>query len=863
MTAEDERTNNGGENPAEVKEEYRQEDRYSVRLSSGDPTPDEAPGDGENDVDADRPEGHPGERLTREELESRYRNDPRFNMLFDHENKDGKKNSAHYIKIGGIRLTPKRILILCGFLFVVLLCLCCSLFYAFRDIGKYRNYRIARAVFEAGDYETAKELFVKVISDDPNKEDAIKAMAQIYHHYKDWGNESFFRQRLMRLNPLNEEYFQDFLKATFRARVFGTIYSHLNLKVMENPELPPEEGALYLISALHSDHVSEGKQFYSDRIKENPRYFSETEYGRYAELLLNASELNREKVWNIIASLPDIEDEQIRFETINTILYFLSKQNDRESEAQMEKLLRESAELNEYAGAPMLANYYFSNYRFDETIKLCETFLKTKMNAVIPILYGESCALSGQTDLIPPLADKVRGLRGRQSRIIASHLDALAAFCDGDDARLRSAILDTGSTIETPLALLMNLQMTISLDSPKEILHALEGIMKEKPFMDFTQRARTAVLSYLIKKTDADIISSPDELNIYAEIAALLETPGDDVSYLRRIVLLDHFKRNVLKEEDLLNALEKFPGDSVLLRIAAEYYLMRHQPARAMDYITQYNSSASAKPSTTMTVMHILALDLLGRKTEAEKEFRTIVEKSRDDGFLLCLYYEFCVENEYVDSLKSLSAWIESLPAGSPNRAVLPFIQAELLLAEGKKEQALDLFEKASSDDPRFVFHAAVRLDEFDRNDAALKRYLSVLNDYPDKVLVNIRLSELYSKMGDSKKALEYARSAWQFDSDNLHARYVYGKQLLEAGQYPDVISVLSFPQYKASFPNEMIELWSKAIREQIKRDYDAARYTPAIENAKFLLIYFPDDPAAKDYINKVELIRRQERRGE
>ena len=344
MTEEDERTNNGGAIPPESNEEYRDEGRYSVRFSPENSSPDGEKQDGDGATDADGAAAQPAGRLTREEIESKYRNDPRFNMLFDHGDKVGSNKKQYLVTVGGIRLTPKRILILCGFLLVVLLCLSSSFYYAFKDIGKYRNYRLASAVFEAGDYETAKELFLKVISDDPNKEDAIKAMADIYHHYGDWSNEAFFRQRLMRLNPLSEDYFQDFLNIAFRARNFGTIYSHLNLKVMENPELPPEEGALYLISALHSDHVSNGKMFYAERIKHNPRYFSDTEPGRYAELLLKASELNREKVRNVIDTLPNIKDTQVRFETINTLLYFLSKQEDGESKELMENLLRESAD---------------------------------------------------------------------------------------------------------------------------------------------------------------------------------------------------------------------------------------------------------------------------------------------------------------------------------------------------------------------------------------------------------------------------------------------------------------------------------------------------------------------------------------
>ena len=865
MIEENGQDGNGGANPSETGEEYRKDSRYSVPSSSGDADGSSSAGEkskGGKSAGGPEGEGTPsGRRPTREELESRYRDDPRFNMLFNHGDKDGKKKAARYIKVGSIRLTPKRILILCGFFLAVLLCLGSSLFYAFKDFGKYLAYTQARGVFESGDYEKAKDLFAKVISDDPNKEDAIEIMAQIYHHYQDWGNEAFLRQRLMRLNPLSEEHFRDFLNSSFRARNFGTIYSHLNLRVMENPELPPEDGALYVIAALHSDHVTNGKLFYADRIKSNPTYFSGTEYGRYAELLLKASELNREKTRNIIASLPEIKDEQVRFETINTLLYFLAKQDDRESDEQMEKLLRESVELNEYAGVPLLANYLFSHYRFEETIDVCETYLKTKMNAVIPIIYGEACVLSGHPEKISHLSDDVRKLHGRQSKIISSYLDALNAFSEEDETRFRTLMMDAGSSIETPFSLLMKLRLAIESDSSKEVLMILGRILKEQPFWDFPQRARTAALDYLVRKADDDdLLKRPDELGVCAGIATLLETPGDDVSFLRRIVLLDQFKRNLLKEEDLQKALKSFPGDSVLLRIAAEFYLLQKQPARAMTYLEEYNSLEDIGENSTIAVMHILALDQLGRRDEAEKEFRVLVERE-SDGLLLYLYYDFCIENRYVDSLRSLSSWLESLPKDSAHRAAIPFVRAEILLAEGKKDQALNLFENAKSDDPRFVFHAAERLAEGGQNDAALRRYRSIVETYPEKAAVYLRLSELYSKLNDAKNAFDCARTAWLEDPDSLQTRYVYARYLFDAGQLADTVSVLKFPQYRASFPSEMLDLWSKAVREMIKDDFYAGRYAPAMEHAKYLLIYFPDDPSAKDYLDKIEKLRRQERK--
>ena len=365
-----------------------------------------------------------------------------------------------------------------------------------------------------------------------------------------------------------------------------------------------------------------------------------------------------------LSKLDQIQDPQIRFEMGNVLLYFLSKQGDPESDKRMERLLLEAVELNDYAGIPMLVNYYFQHYRFNDVIRICDEFLKTRVNASMPIMYGESCLLNGQPELIQHMADRIRGLRGRQSKVIASYLDALIALNNGDNEKLQTSMIEAGSTIDTPLSSLIRFLLAIYVDSPKEVLLAFEKIMRGSDFLDFKVRARTLALAYIINKiSEEGFVSNAELLNTCAEIAALLETPGDDVSFLRRIVLLDHFKRNVMTEDELQSSLRSFPGDPVFLKIAAEYSLSRNQPDRALEYITEYNEldDVPDKNGKPMTVLHILALDQLGRKDEVQKELRTLVEKEKDD-LLIHVYFDYCVENNYLDSLKSFAEWIETLP---------------------------------------------------------------------------------------------------------------------------------------------------------------------------------------------------------
>ena len=803
-------------------------------------------------------------RRTREEIESMYRNDPRLSMLFGHEPEQKEAAPVWSIKVGGLRLTLNRLLILAGFFLVILICLGAGLFYAIRDYHKQKDFMQAQALFESGDYENARNMLIKVLSDDPNKEEALAALAKIYQKDGDWNNEAFLRQRIMRLNLLDQENLHEFLESAFKARNFGSIYSILHLKLMENPDLPPEEGALYLISALNSSRVSNGRYFYESRKKTDPEYFSSTERGRLAEMMLNAPSMENEQWQNCIASVDQIRDPQTRFETINLLLPFLAERGDRESTERIEKFLHEAVELNSFAGAPMLAKYYYSTYRFDEVIRICEEYLKTRINAVMPILYGESCILSGQPDLIPPMEEKIRNLSdGRQSWIIASYLAALYAFQEGDDARLQVLLQRAGDTIDTPLSTLMKYHLALEKDSRKEILSFLRKIMYGRHFFDFPERARTAALQYLLKKTnEADFDADPELLTVCAEIATLIQTPDDDVSFLQRIILTDHFNRDILTEDELQSALRSFPGDPVLLGIAAEFCLRNGKPVQAMEYISEYKKMKDIpeKTKSSVDVLYMLALEQLGRKEEAEKEFRALVE--RGDEFLLPFYFDFCTKYGFVDSLRSLCQWIESLPEDSPNRAALPFVRAELLLSEGKKQEALDLFEKSASVYPDYTFHAATRLAENGRTAPALTRYLSLRDVYSDKSLLEIRLAELYAQMGDKDAALASAREAWLMDKNSLTTRFLYGKYLFDAGKYADAVGVLKLPQYKADFPKEMLDLWASAIREQIKADYKTGRYTPAMESVKHLLLYFPEDKVGQEYLERIEKIRRHENVG-
>ena len=812
-----------------------------------------------------------GGRLSREDLEKRYRDNPRFTMLFENGPVTAKPKSApkhvdkngnpipprRYIRVAGIRLTPKRILILAGFLLIMLGCVGACFFFLVKDIDRSVECAKAIALYESGDFATAKDKLIAVVNRDPHKESALAALADIYHHYGDWGNETFFRQRLARLNPMKKEYFDAYLDSAMRARNFNTIYSLLNLQVLDNADMDPETGALFLISALHSDHIANGKSFYHSMLGHDPEFFSKTERGRFAEVLLKAERMDPLEAELLFAGLDDVKDPSVRFEILNMRAYLLSKIPSGEYDDKIDAMLKEAAELNNFAGAPILANRHFVKGRFQEAMDICTEYLKTRVNTIMPIIYGESCVLSGQPELVAEMKNRIRPLGGRQSLIIASYLEALEAFSDGDLTKAKACLQASGGSIETPLSALMQLFIAIQNRSSTEIRFILNRIMIRPPFMDFQQRARSAALQYLLSEVGGDARPDPRQITEYAAIAELIQLPSDDNSFLQRIILLDRYKRNILNEDDLEATLAKFPGDPVLLQIAAEYYLLRHQPQRTMQYIER----ASGTDRGDMAVLHMLALDQLSRVDEAEAEFRSIVERDPDNGDLLYYYYAYCSDHGILDSMRELAKRIEGLPADSVLREFLPFVRAEIMYADGRKDEALDVFEKTRTSRPDLIARAGDFLAAGGRPDAAIKRYLSITTNAPDKVQLHLKLSKLYRDKNDLKSAMAHAKSAWQEDRDDREARFVYGGYLFDDKQYAEAVNVLKFPQYRAPLPDDMVELWGKAMREQIAADFTAGRLTPAMEGAKHLLIYFPNDEKAKAIIQQIETIRQNEKK--
>ncbi len=706
----------------------------------------------------------------------------------------------------------------------------------------------ARKAFAAEDWKKAENLLNEYVGKDPDSEEDFVRLAQVYHHLGNTGEEMRCWYKASALNPLKPEYWDNYTGCAVNARNFDHLYSSLSRKAVLNAKLAPKEMMLYLISAVMTNHVKEAEKYYERIHKADPMSFQKDDLGRFTEFLVTIGKHTDDERTTFIDNGIQSNDPFVRLESILLRIASLAISGDNlESiQEQKESLLKQAVELNRFAATPLLVNYYFSRMKFDSVIEIAEPYLADIENLLLSILYAESCVYGAHPEKLKPLIEHFRSL-GQKYRIQTAYFEALYDFSQNDDDFARH-LMEVGGAAQTDLANLMNLQVALNNDNEEKIVSLVETIMKNPPFCDLRERARSAVQHYLWSKIEENPNFAEDPRII--KIAQLISDPNKTDPLLMRIMITDQMDRNVLTRQVLQEKLEAFPQDPYLLQVAAEFELFNGNPEQCLDYIERFYALEIEERSITLDLLHMLALELAGRVDEAAKEFAALVENNEMNRRLLYRYLRFCIDHE---RMEELSAMADRLGASEvPElKALTPFFRAEALLLQGKKDEALSLLKTAKTDHPDFALRAADLFSTYDVLDEALSRYLTLVDKYPDKQLVFANISEVYLAKGMKAEALSYAKQAWEMNRDSPIGQFVYAKMLAENGQYQDAEKVLKIPNRKIELPNEVKELWTDIMHHAIEDSIANQRFMQAEEQCKHLLIFEPDDASAKENLEK------------
>ena len=752
-------------------------------------------------------------------------------------------------------MTRKKIVVLILGLILFACLLVCGYFGAKTLRWTYQR-RAAIAAYEKKDYEKAERLLLHYVSKDPNSEASFVALANIYREFGDIGTEAQMWQRASSLNPLNEEYRKNMIDAAAKSASYGLLYSNLGRKAKAREKMDDMELYLYMIAAFRIGQAKEGKAIYKEVTEKDPAAFQKSDLGRLAEFMAVFDTLQTAKQQTDLRQFAESEDPVVRFEALYSTMLQTVYRTTGEDESEKEEIegqLKQLKEINYYAGTPILANYLFSQYRFDEVRSEAEPYLKKIDNFNLYVLYAESCAISDKLDQLKALKEKMCKKTGILSSI-ADYCDVLIAFMENDEKKLMEATRKTAKVFSTPIFRFIRLRVAMT-GTYNEILAAAKEVFQDVPFYDLQERASILCLDYL--SSQMMLPENQDTPSKMAELAKIISGYQKDNKLVSVLLLLDQYRKGLVKEADLLAALDKFPDDPLLLRTVAEYMIVNDRPGQALplfDRITARISKDDVQPSTGIQFLKMMALDQTGQHDEAAQMFKDLVARTDFNPGLLSEFFDFCIAYKRIEDLNAMADKLNAVQDGKLKPYSAFFRAAALILTEdeAKKNEALKILAATPEDDPIFTFYAANELSDADRFDEAEKKYKAVLDTYPIPFLVYVNLSEVYKSKGDAEKALEAAKKGFELGQSSWLSSFIYARRLSDAGRYQEAVEILNLPRRAEKLRVEVVELWTTCMKKVIEKSIADQRYMQAEEQCKHLLIYAPDDAFAKENLETV-----------
>lgn len=739
-------------------------------------------------------------------------------------------------------------------------------FFGVKTIRRTKLRRSAMVAYEQKDYALAERLLLQYISKDPNAEAEFVALANIYHEFGNTGMEAQMWQTASSLNPLKPEYYENMLNSAIKAANYPLLHSILGRKARGSEAFSDQELYLYVISSCRSDYLKDGTDAYQKVVQVDPEAFHKNDLGRMAEFMIRYSELSEAERNAYLDKAVKSDDPVIRFEALFTkLIRSMQNKDNPNGDTEVQDLLKQAVETNYFAGTPLLADYFFSKYRFGDTLDVLEPYLKTIDDPNMYMLYAESCIFEGKLNEIKALKQKLRRKSGLL-QMLADYCEILIAYLENDKEKLAAAVRESGSIVISPLSRFIRLRVAMEQKSFNEIRATAQEFFSMRPFHDLQDRAMLACLEYLSEEMmKPENQKDPSQM---AELAGVLSTYLHGNRLLTEIILVDQYKKGLAKEADLLSALERFPDDAILRRITAEYLTLHGKAEKALPLIEQILAAleeGKEEPDQGIQFLYMLALDQTEQRDEASVVFQKLVEQSEFDLDLLSQYFQFCEKNKRVADLTSMADKLEPLNDGKLEHFGKFFRAAALLATENENnvKEGLDMLASTPTGDPNFTFYAANKLAEADILVEAEAKYKAIVKTYHTPSLILVNLSELYHEKGEEQKALETAKEAFHTEKASMLPAFIYAKRLSEVDRYEEAVNVLNFPRRSVNYREDIVALWVDCMHHVIENNIAGERYMQAEDQCKHLLTISPDDEFGKENLEKVrELIKQQSDKG-
>ena len=701
---------------------------------------------------------------------------------------------------------------------------------AYLFFSNYQNVQLLRQAqnnFRQGDAESlklAEAQLLQLIRNDADNERAFILLAQIAKQKKIYPEQAYYTLHAHRLNPLSEENENAYIEALLYAREF----ERLEMFLAQKSSLSADQNGFLLYAAGQNGNIGKYRQ--------TAEHSNDDLIAELALLLYKHTHIKAQERIFILQdylsrrSENDFHKQEILAALVSTYL----AQNDHEN---AEKYLLEAYKLNEFAFAPVLGRFY-ANYRsLAKALEVFEKYLAIYHDPTVALQTAEICCLLKKRDKISALNKKYQADSGKGALLLNYYFEVLDKFAANDLAAAREYLAPLQKAINTPLATFIYLCAELDGQNLAVVYQLYNSLLAQRSYLDLQFRADRLVIRLVKKSIPTAIAQDP----MLLKLAETVYWRMPDATVGKFLLLTQRQKGNL--NFLLLSDLQKsFPKDQGVNKIAVEHYI-NNDFATAEKLIAAYMQNFQKQKADMLRYRIILAL--------RQKKFDQASQLFRQNFSpeIAGEYWNFAINTNRLEDLRYLTR--------SPQYK--PFCEAAILLANGKKAQALDILAKADAkNNQMLLFYAAKTLAENDR----LKEALFFYNKFPEnssyKLPVLLNSAELHQALGNPAEAERLAKKAYQLAPDLPEVQYCYADKLYQSGRFSEIAD---FVRLTPSSPySSRIRKFLIASLEFCLKNSDLNREKDKILNqCDRLLRISPDNKIALEYRQKAQSLLKKE----
>ena len=719
-----------------------------------------------------------------------------------------------------------RIALICAALVILLASVVLSVCLLFSNYQNVQLLRQAESVFRQGDAESLKLAQTQLLSltaNDPDNEYAFVLLAEIAKRNKIYPEYIYYSLRAHKLNPLSEKNEKAYIESLLYARSFERLETFLALK----GDLDGELNGFLLYAAGQNGNIAKYRGLL-DRRDDNL-------IAELALLLYKHTHLdNKAKLSTLQNYLKLRAKNDFHRQEIFAAMARIHLQANNLDQA--EKCLLEAYQLNEFAFAPVLGRFY-ANYRsLGQALNVFEKYLATYHDPMLALQCAEIYCLLKKSGKIRDLLKHYQGDSGKDAMLLCYYFEVLAKFAANDVSSCRDYLGPLQNVVNTPLATFIYLCAELDHGTPAGVHKYYNAMLEHRNYLDLQQRSDRLMIDF-VKKSFAEKTGDP----ILAELAKKVYWRAPDVTVGKYLLLVQRQNGSV----DLLllgDVMKRFPKDQGVIKIALEYYLA-HDLVLAEKLIDSFMKNFPKQQGDMLKYRIILGV----RQKKFDVVSRLFQQNYSDD--LAGAYWDFAISQKRTGDLRFLCR----------NPQYKPFCLAAILLAEGKKKEALDILAKADAGkNLTLLFFAARTLAENDRHQEALHLYKQFPEKSPYRLDVLLNSAELYSALGNHAGAVSLAKAAYKMAPDHPAVQYCLADKLYKNGQLAEIAAVAKLSQ-NSPFRSQM-QAFLIASLEFTLKNCDMKRDRDKILNtSERLLRLAPGHKVALEYFKKVQTMPRQE----